>query len=201
VVLSKTRIDKLGERFRRGGSTAADVRDLDEYRRSFGSEYEEVVATIERVLNVAPTGRRAKTIPSIVAKLQRESIRLSQVQDIAGCRLVVADRSIQDRTVDTLRRTFADVEIKDRRVDPSYGYRAVHVIVRLRGRPIEIQVRTTLQHQWAEVSEKYSDAIPELKYGGGTEVIRSRLDSISVAADAIESVEKGLPTEFLTGGR
>ena len=45
---------------------------------------------------------------------------------------------------------------------------------------------------WAEVSEKYSDAIPDLKYGGGLEAIRNRLESISVAADAIESVEKRL---------
>jgi putative GTP pyrophosphokinase len=131
VALSKTQIDNLGECFKRDGSTAADVRELDEYRRSFGSEYEEVVATIERVLNVTPSGRRAKTIPSIVGKLQRESIRLSQIQDIAGCRIVVADRSMQDRTVNILTRTFADIEIKDRRVDPSYGYRAVHIIVQM----------------------------------------------------------------------
>jgi len=64
VALSKTQIDKLGERLKRGDSTAEDVRELDEYRRSFGSEYEEVVATIRRVLNLRPTGRWAKTIPS-----------------------------------------------------------------------------------------------------------------------------------------
>ncbi|GAC1306974.1 MAG: hypothetical protein NVSMB21_10350 [Vulcanimicrobiaceae bacterium] len=33
--------------------------------------------------------RTAKSTSSIVAKLQRESTRLSQIQDIAGCRIVV----------------------------------------------------------------------------------------------------------------
>jgi len=194
VVPSKTQIDKLGERVKHGEPTADDVRELDEYRRSFGPEYEEVVATIRRVLNLRPSGRRAKTIPSIIAKLQREKIRLSQIQDIAGCRIVVADRIAQDRTVDTLRSTFAvpDRDLVDRRVEPSYGYRAVHLIVRLRGRAVEIQVRTTLQDQWAEVSEKFSDAIPDLKYGGGDEAIRNRLISASEVANAIESLETKL---------
>ena len=192
MTLSKTQIDKLGERLKAGESTADDVRELDEYRHSFGPQYEEVVATIRRLLNLTPHGRRAKTIPSIVAKLHRESIRLSQIQDIAGCRIVVSDRPTQDRTVDALCRAFADAVIVDRRVDPSYGYRAVHIIVRLRGKAVEIQVRTTLQHQWAEVSEKYSDAIPSLKYGGGNEVIRNRLMSLSETAYAIESLEKTL---------
>jgi len=176
VVPSKTQIDKLGERVKHGEPTADDVRELDEYRRSFGPEYEEVVATIRRVLNLRPSGRRAKTIPSIIAKLQREKIRLSQIQDIAGCRIVVADRIAQDRTVDTLRSTFAvpDRDLVDRRVEPSYGYRAVH------------------QDQWAEVSEKFSDAIPDLKYGGGDEAIRNRLISASEVANAIESLETKL---------
>lgn len=56
----------------------------------------------------------------------------------------------------------------DRREDPSHGYRAVHVIAEISGKPVEIQVRTSLQHLWAELSEKLSDhRDPAIKYGGG----------------------------------
>jgi ppGpp synthetase/RelA/SpoT-type nucleotidyltranferase len=32
----------------------------------------------------------------------------------------------------------------DRRINPSHGYRAVHIIAKVSGMPIEIQVRTSL---------------------------------------------------------
>ncbi|HEY3162450.1 MAG TPA: hypothetical protein VGJ78_26010 [Vicinamibacterales bacterium] len=192
MALSKTQIDKLGERLKSGTSTAADLRELDEHRRSFSPEYEQVIATIERALGITPSGRRAKTVPSIVSKLQRESIRLSQIQDIAGGRIVVEDAPEQNRAVEILRNAFQNATVVDRREKPSYGYRAVHVIARVRGKPIEIQVRTTLQHQWAAVSEKYSDLIPDLKYGGGNADIRNALETTSAAAARIERLEMSL---------
>jgi ppGpp synthetase/RelA/SpoT-type nucleotidyltranferase len=104
----------------------------------------------------------------VIEKLQRETIRLSQVQDIAGCRLLVTNVVAQDRVVATLLKLFPDATVTDRRVDPSHGYRAVHVIVRIDRMPIEIQIRSRLQHLWAEVSEKLSDVVdPGLKYGRG----------------------------------
>jgi hypothetical protein len=86
--LSKTQIDRLGERLKLGSHTESDLRMLDEYRRSFGEAYEAVIQTI-RQHGAFPTGRSAKSTLSIVEKLRRESIRLSQMQDIAGCRIVV----------------------------------------------------------------------------------------------------------------
>lgn len=47
--------------------------------------------------------------------------------------------------------------MKDRRAEPSFGYRAVHVIVKVRGRPVEIQVRTRLQDLWAQIVERLAD--------------------------------------------
>jgi putative GTP pyrophosphokinase len=63
--------------------------------------------------------------------LRRESIRLTQIQDIAGCRLVVPDVAEQDRVVENVRTLFAKCSIADRREYPSHGYRAVHVIARV----------------------------------------------------------------------
>ena len=40
AALSKTQIDQLGDRVRRGTLAEADLRALDDYRRSFGEAYE-----------------------------------------------------------------------------------------------------------------------------------------------------------------
>lgn len=177
--LSKTQIDRLGDRLKRGSYAEDDLRALDSYRRTFGAPYGTVVGSL-RGLNLEPTGRPAKSTESLVEKLRRESIRLVQVQDIAGCRVVVPDMEEQDRLVATLQSVFSTVSVVDRRANPSYGYRAVHVIPEIDGRMIEIQVRTSFQHLWAEFSEKLSDQIDkDLKYGGGPQELREILADLS----------------------
>lgn len=183
--LSKTQIDRLGDRLRAGPPTPSDLRLLDEHRRSFRTAYDAVVGVIRDRLGLEPTGRPAKSTGSIVEKLRRETIRLSQVQDIAGCRVVVGGVVQQERAVMSLSDGFAGAEVVDRRPNPSYGYRAVHVIVRESGMLVEVQVRTALQHQWAELSEKFSDVFdPNLKYGGGPE------DPLRFLMDISEAVAK-----------
>ena len=157
--LSKAQIDKLGNRLTSDELLEPDVQQLDRYRRTFAEPYEHVVGLVRSSLGLEPTGRPAKSTTAIREKLQRESIRLSQMQDIAGCRLVVENMEAQDRAVEELKARFDDVTVVDRRQKPSHGYRAVHVIVRFGGKPIEVQVRTTLQHLWAELSEKLADVI------------------------------------------
>ncbi len=106
-------------------------------------------------------------------------MRLTQMQDIAGCRVVVSDIASQSRIIGVLERMF-EVTIIDRRARPSYGYRAVHVVAKSDGLPVEVQVRTDLQHVWAELSEKLADTFGiALKYGGGPVSIRKTLDDYS----------------------
>jgi GTP pyrophosphokinase len=137
-----------------------------------------------------PTGRPAKSTSSVVDKLKRESIRLSQIQDIAGCRLIAKDMAAQDAAVAILKATFPEASVVDRRMNPSYGYRAVHIIVTTGGRNIEIQVRSKLQHLWAEFSEKLSDVVdPKVKYGGGPEALSRMLAEISGAIAEVEAME------------
>ena len=139
-MVSKTQIDRLGNRLRSGAISEDDLRMLDEYRRSFSESYEFGVGAIRNELGLEPTGRPAKSTTSISEKLQRESIRLSQIQDIAGCRLVVSDILEQGRVVESLIRLFEMSSIVDRRKHPSHGYRAIHVIVEFQGRLVEVQV-------------------------------------------------------------
>jgi len=163
-MVSKSQIDRLGNRLRRGSISDHDLRILDEYRRSFSEAYEFTVRAIRNELGLEPTGRPAKSTTSISEKLRRESIRLSQLQDVAGCRLVVPEIPDQENVVDSLIRIFESTIFVDRRSQPSHGYRAVHVITSQGNKLVEIQVRTSLQHAWAELSEKLSDiADPAIK--------------------------------------
>jgi ppGpp synthetase/RelA/SpoT-type nucleotidyltranferase len=191
--ISKSRVDRLGERLRHGEVQEADLLELDEFRRSFSASYARVVSVVARITGVAPSGRPAKSTTAIVEKLRRETIRLSQMQDIAGCRLVVPSVHDQDALVGQLRAAFVRATVVDRRESPSHGYRAVHVIVEDGERPVEIQVRTSFQHLWAEFSEKLSDVIdPSIKYGGGNKITRTSLRASSEAIRQMEGLEYDL---------
>lgn len=184
--LTKNQINRLGDRLRKGNVTDGDLRSLENYRLSFSAASDTVVEKIRSQLNLEPTVR-AKTRSSIIEKLRREKTRLSHMQDIAGCRVILADVPAQNYVADRLQAIFDKTTLIDRRRRPSHGYRAIHVIVDIGGKPIEVQVRTSLQHWWAELSEKFSDLIdPAIKYGGGN---REALDSLSVASEEIVKVE------------
>ena len=188
--LSKTQVDRLGDRLRKGTTTEADFHQLDAYRRSFAEGYEEIVAVIREATQLEPTGRPAKSTTSITEKLRRETIRLSQMQDIAGCRLVVPNVVVQNQVVERLRSALPNALVVDRRKEPSFGYRAVHIVATARNKLIEIQVRTELQHLWAQLSEKLSDVEdPAVKYGGGSSDTQSRLSAISKIIAALEERE------------
>jgi putative GTP pyrophosphokinase len=186
---SKAQIDKLGDRLREGPVSEEDLRLLDEYRRSFSDAYKTVVRRIRDRFALEPTGRQEKTPRSIIAKLRREKgIRLSTIQDIAGCRVVVRDMFEQNEVVALLSAAFPAAKVVDRREKPSHGYRAVHVIAKVDGRPIEIQVRTLLQALWAEFSERTSDAFndPLIKYGSGNKVA---LELLRGSSELVEGAE------------
>lgn len=184
-VFSTAAIDQLGERLRTA-LTVEDLRLLDQYRREFGADYAVVVASLRNTLALDTSGRPAKSTTAIVEKLKRGSMRLSQMQDIAGCRIIVDDTLVQDAVVSRLATMFPSTTM-DRRDRPSHGYRAVHIIVRPIKRPIEIQVRTVLQHRWAELSEKAADKFGiDIKYGGGHKTVREVLDRASETVASFE---------------
>ena len=186
--LSSATVDQLGERLRIA-LTIEDLRMLDQYRREFGPDYATVVTSVRDALGLEASGRPAKSTTAIVEKLYRGSMRLSQMQDIAGCRVIVADTLVQDAVVGQIATLFPST-VMDRRQKPSHGYRAVHVVVRPRRRAIEIQVRTVLQHLWAEFSEKSADAFGiEVKYGGGKKTFREALDNASAMVATYEQLE------------
>ena len=88
---------------------------------------------------------------------------------------------------------YPEAQIHDLRVEPSHGYRAVHVIVKVAGFPVEIQVRTPLQNSWAQGTESLADSFdPEIKYGGGPEQLRHVLELVSTRIAGVEDNETSL---------
>ena len=99
----------------------------------------------------------------------------------------------QDQMIAMLLQTFSESKVVDRRINPSHGYRAVHVIITREGLNVEIQIRSSLQHLWAELSERLADVIDSsIKYGGGEPQIQRYLSLTSEHIAKLEKSEKEL---------
>ncbi len=113
---------------------------------------------------------RVKTLGTLVDKLRRTpEVKLPYIRDIAGARIVLdeggrhAQRTVTKRVIEAFTAPDASPpKLIDRLADPRFGYHALHVEVEVLGLPVEIQLRTRLQHQWAEITESLGD-----KWGRG----------------------------------
>lgn len=117
---------------------------------------------------VIVTGR-TKSRDTLREKLQRTpTIQLPNIDDVIGVR-VVGDFTLseQDAIADALGSEFdGALKTRDRRSEPSAGYRALHVIVKAEDSRAEIQVRTRLQAEWADVFERLADKWGrQIRYG------------------------------------
>lgn len=174
-MLTSSAIDRLGERLRDGSDAEEDLTILEAVRREFAETEARVFPVIRQVTGFEVNPRKGKTTQSIRAKLIRERTRLSSMQDIVGGRIVVPDMIAQDIAAAALLENFVVARSYDLRPNPRHGYRAVHVIIQ-DPRPVEIQIRTMPQDQWAQLSEKLCDRFGfQLKYGGGPAPIRQFL--------------------------
>lgn len=114
----------------------------------------------------ALVAQRLKRVPSILFKLQRfPRMRLTQMQDIGGCRAIVRTVGQVNRLVESYLSTRAlheFVNLKDYIEEPKdSGYRGYHLVYRYRSNSnpsyqsllVEIQLRTRVQHAWATAVE------------------------------------------------
>jgi putative GTP pyrophosphokinase len=187
--LSISQLNKLGERLRKGQVSDDDLRALDTFRLSFAPACDQAAHELNK-LGLKPVSRPAKSTASIIAKLNRERSRLSKMQDIAGCRVEVDNIAQQDRVVNDIVAKFPDALVYDRRLKPSHGYRAVHVVIDIQSFLVEIQVRTSLQHGWASAVERLADRIDlDIKYGGGPEGLQHQLLNLTNAIAGLEETE------------
>jgi len=177
---SGSRRTRAGIALAGGTESEDDLVVIDNWRSSHGLPLQTIKMMLKgRAKGVDPNAviaQRLKRLPSIRAKLKRESMRLQQMQDLGGCRAIVSNMM----TLNKLARKFEEsteknpkrpdlkrherVSKKDYIVDPKAdGYRSVHYVFAYRtntfhlknfdGHLIEIQLRTRLQHAWATAVE------------------------------------------------
>ena len=204
-------IDDLGRRLAAEGSKRDLETDYAEFRSAFLPALVDIEGVVDECADTVlgqyttQVSSRLKAIDSVVGKLSRKALPLSQMQDVAGCRLTVP--TMQDMA--TARRWLIDRLDVEREKDYTTGghkngYRALHLIVRASdGRYVEIQIRTQVQHAWANLSEHFAYRIDRLiKAGGGPPEVRRRLETISeqgwmVDTALLQSRDLRRPVELL----
>lgn len=205
--VSKGELNRLGDRLRENPSPSEA--DFDLLSTALVS-YQETLETVKedlRNLGFSPSGR-VKTTKTMIEKLIRtHGMQLSRVQDLAGARIMVRDMTEQDisrnKIIEFYQNSGCSIKVVDRRIDPRFGYRAVHLIPNIDGTPVEIQIRTELQDSWAQIVERLADRwgrgirygeIPEnpealVRSGSSTYTRRRAVEILPTLSDAIFKVE------------
>lgn len=175
-------MDRLGKRLARPEPPSATDLDLltdiliayDDVLAEAEQRCSQVTSSFAQHIGVATNlTTRVKTTSTIREKLQRErGMGLKGMQDLAGMRITgnltrLQQDILASGLVDEFAREPRAPARVDRRVHPSHGYRALHVIAHPRGIPVEIQIRTPGQDAWAQLVEKLGDTWGRgIRYGG-----------------------------------
>lgn len=196
MTLSNSQITKLGERLRQGAIDEEVLKLLEAFRQTFSDLDEQAYPMIQNTLSARTdctlTKRKRKTQQSIVDKLIRQpQLRLPQMQDIAGCRIVVQGGSQTAQHINgLLSDAFSSPEWRvDSKNRHAHGYRAIHVILKAGKKFYEIQLRTYAQDIWANLIESLCDENNTLKYGG-TEQEQPRMDKLKVLAESFYELDQ-----------
>lgn len=170
---SKSQVDKAGNIVKSGSSSQEDKEWAEEVLsnwrlihgypiNTFNTTLRDKIRSIDKEALVA---QRLKRRPSIVSKLQKETTRLSQVQDIGGLRAVVKDMTTLKKLVANYKKSQFKHEFvgQDDYIEKpkESGYRSIHLIYKYKneivpeysGLLIELQIRTKIQHAWATAVE------------------------------------------------
>ena len=201
MALSNSEIDQLGDRLRNHCRGDGDLEKLDEFRQTYSDIDAQAYILIQDALQectdkLVITKRKRKTRQSIVDKLCRQKkLRLSQMQDIAGCRIVVrggaqAGCQVNQQLVNAFEEKQLRIQSKPRNKD---GYRAIHLIVRINKKSYEIQLRTLAQDVFANLVERLCDKENTLKYGGSDRE-QPVLKKLKALSDALFDVDKDAHT-------
>lgn len=150
---------------------------LEEYDQLL-PDYQELLEIVQEILNEViadhgfkpmQVGGRVKTRESLSEKILRKEGKyhdLRDITDIAGIRILFYYSDQVDAFADVIKDTFSIDPInsidKRQSIPPTtFGYISLHFICRLsqegpypeklKDLPFEIQLRTVLQHNWAEI--------------------------------------------------
>ena len=205
AVPSKTKVNAAGKTIRaylEGTDSTVDddtlraIELVREFRAEHATPLRRVAANLRYYVDKHSAGRpivvgqRLKRLATIVDKLGREpGMKLARMHDIGGCRAVVATEDEVRAMASHLRRRWRVVRDYDYMAEPKpcSGYRAFHLVVQKDEHLIEVQLRTQVQHRWAELIEVMDrrNAGIELKGGAAPPALVEyyRLGSELLAAD------------------
>lgn len=148
--------------------------DREQAYRSFVTEIEHQIKSILQASQITcnAISSRLKTRESVTEKIERKQDKytdLSEITDIAGVRIITYYSSDVDRIAEIIESEF-DVDQEnsiDKResLEPDrFGYCSVHYVVKMNAERLalreyrafkdmkcEIQIRSILQHAWAEI--------------------------------------------------
>lgn len=165
---SKNELIRLGDKLRTESKTKTISQESLLQLHDLRLSYKDVLSNVFNVLSEESkkirksrvVTYRIKRIESIISKLNRfPNMELGKMVDIAGCRCIVD--SVQDifHIKDALEKRLIIEKIKDYINDKPAdddGYSALHLYVKSKTddkKPVEIQIRTRDQHNWATFVE------------------------------------------------
>lgn len=140
------------------------MRVLSNWRANHAEVLNEITETLQtagsKVDRKAIVVKRLKRTPSIVRKLRRfNKMKLRNMQDIAGCRAIVSTTKNVYKVKRELTKS-GRFKVRDYIEKPkSDGYRGMHLVCKVKNSnhghqyPVEIQLRSKIQHSWATAVE------------------------------------------------
>lgn len=175
---SRARVDRAGLAAAQGHASNEDIEVIENWRASHAhllNTFKQILYNRARKFDFSLVVQRLKRRPTIIDKLGRDPnmrVRLSQMQDIAGCRVIL--KNMEDlyefkQLMDEAKFDHEIRDVKDYIEHPKPdGYRGVHQIFGYQVEPrkghasenqpwngmrIEVQYRTITQHTWATAVE------------------------------------------------
>jgi hypothetical protein len=136
--------------------------------------------------------QRLKRHDTMIDKLSREpTMQVTQMQDIGGVRAVLPSLRHVYALTRRLRKSWTVIKVRDYIAEPkTSGYRALHLIVKRSGYPVEVQLRTVRQHAWANlVEEDGREMGVGLKFGVGAGEIHAYYLALSEVLALIDQGE------------
>ena len=182
---SREQVNVAGARLISGGVSESEMEQSLKIVNNWRSSHSCLLQTTKMLLlgraqkidGIPLVAQRIKRIQTIKEKLIKQTdMKLSQMQDIGGCRAILKDVSLVEKLLFIYEKARAKnpnnrVEfsgMKNYILEPKIdGYRGIHLVYKYRtispklqvfsGLKIEIQLRSKLQHAWATAVEAMSD--------------------------------------------
>ena len=214
---SKSAIDRAGsmlakESFKNDEEWLRSEDIFDDFRQTHLRPLTATTIEIQNWLRASGSSyiivQRLKRKPQILRKLRRFKVRLTQLQDIGGLRIIVEQNRDIDNLVEYLKAKVQEqtsisikriVDYREKGRDDS-GYRATHIILEREQVCLELQIRSRIQHYWAELIERtsviYGHVLKELE--GSSEVISyfKRLSNIFYLIESGQQMDSNQKLEL-----